>query len=214
MNLKVLAAVALVFSGLGFLTGYQVAKGPKQGPINVNLPPKVITVNQVKVIPGPTEYRIIERIKFQTKSVEVPVERLKEVTTFIDPIGRVRLEANKFEGLKNGKLAFGWKGNAVCEFAPKNQPTAWLKLVESPFDLTESKAEATSPPLIPLSRKTRLDLSLGAGQTGLLTQIGLSRRVTHRGFLGRALAPDWYGTSLGYSSVGEVQVLISVGKEF
>jgi hypothetical protein len=199
----------------GFLVGYHVGRGGQDEPIpTAPLPADVVPVTVVKTIEKlvPGKPKVVERLKLVTTTVEVPVEIIKEVATFVDPIGRVRLEADKFEGLSNGKPAFGWKGLAICEIAPKAEPLHWSQLIESPFDLLQSSAETTIPPT-PRVNKLRFDLGLGASSGGPLLLAGASRRLSHRTSIGRALMPDWVGVQAGYGS-GTSQVAVTLSKEF
>lgn len=212
-TIKVALVTLVLGLGVGVLIGYELAKGGIDEPIPTSqLPPKTVVETVVKEIKVPGPVRVVERVHLVTKTVEVPVEKIKEVATFIRPIGRVRLDANKFEGTVDGKLRFGWKGTAICEFRPEQDPLAWTKLVESPFDLTESHAETTIGPPRPPSR-TRFDLALGITPRGGLLQAGVSRRISHKTSVGRALMPDWFGASVGYGG-GETQLLATVSKEF
>ena len=212
-TLKFALAALVVGLGVGFLFGYRFGRGGIDEPVpTVPLPPDVVKVEVVKEIKVPGPGKVVEKVVFVTKSVEVPVEKIKEVATFVDPIGRVRLDANKFVGVEDGKVKFGWKGNAVCEFSPKTDPNKWVKLFESPFDLTESKAETTIPPT-PQPKRLRFDLGAGVTSRGALLQAGVSRRISHRTSVGRVLMPDWIGANVGYGG-DSAQVLVTVGKEF
>lgn len=214
MTLKTLLIICLVVAFGGFLIGYQVGKGGQPEPSTAPLPTDVVPVTVVKTIEKivPGKPQVVERVKLVTTTVEVPVERLVTVSTFVNPVGRVRLEADKFEGLSNGKPAFGWKGRAICEIAPKAEPLHWSQLVESPFDLLQSSAETTIAPT-PKVTRFRLDLGLGASSSGPLLLAGASHRWSHKTSFGRTFMPDWVGIQGGYGS-GASQVAVTVSKDF
>lgn len=204
---------ALAFGG-GFLTA-RLQPGPPPE-VLPPLPPKVVTVTVVKEIKVPGPERVVERVRFVTQDRPVEVEKLKVVESMVDPVGRVRLDAQKFKGLQDGKVSFGWKGRAVCEFKPKTAADEdWLTLVESPFDLTASQAEiaeaeVVKPALVP---KVRVDLGVGSGLRGLAFSGEVAFRLRHKSSLAKVLAPDWVGgevVSMGHDAA----ILLKVGKEF
>jgi hypothetical protein len=121
------------------------------------LPPEVIEVEVVKEIPvlveGPERVKIVERIKWKTRTETVEKEVIKEVEKVVEKAAevgtlqaQVNVDADKYEGVNAvGTLAFGWKGTADCQIrAATTDP--WTVIARSPFDLTASYAQTTQAP--------------------------------------------------------------------
>lgn len=130
------------------------------------LPAEVVEVEVVKEIPVPVEVpgpaRVVDRVEWRTREVEVPTEIINTVIEYRDrPVeGRVRVEAHKFEGVDAaGEARFGWTGQLFCEIRPDGMD--WIPMVSEPLDLTTSLAVTTVPPA-PVRRGWR-EIALGIG---------------------------------------------------
>lgn len=224
MTTKSRLLCAAILFGAGVLVGAYIAY-----PTPVPLPPTAsrplpkdvvpsVVVKEVKVPGPPPPARVVERVVFVTQPAPLQTPALAAVCPSAAPLGRVRLEASKFQGLREGKPAFGWQGKALCEVAPSEEPDKWLLLAESPFDLTQSMSEMVAPSSLsppPPVRRNRLDLSLGASSRGAaLASLSFHRRVLHKSTAARIFAPDFVGAGVGASTLGEVNVFVTVGKDF
>lgn len=180
-NWKTIAGAIVLAAILGFIIAR--CSGPKPPEPLPPLPPEVIKVEIVKEIPGPE--RIVEKVKWSTKEVEVPTEVVKEIIKVVDKsegpgrlFAKIDIDAKKFEGLdEDGKLARGWKGEAQCKVRG-NQNDPWIILTHSPIDLTESTAVSTDIPKIsedPLNNTGYIDGLID--EDGFITRLGYERRL-------------------------------------
>ncbi len=148
------------------------------GPPLPQMPDKVIVVKKVQEIKGDTIYlpgdppppKIVEKIKWKTKEVEVKVEVIKEVITRVymrgstgSLLAEVDIDAEKFEGLVGDSLEYGWAGRLRCNIRADSDEE-WTSLVDEPFDLSSSYAISTLAPPEPHKRWTT-DLRLGVVST-------------------------------------------------
>ncbi len=175
-TLVVLTIIALL--GGVFLAG-RASKAPVPLPV---LPPEVIIETIVKEIPVPVEIRvevpgpikIVEKIKWKTREVEVPFETIRTVTEVVERAAdlgslsaQVQIDALKFEGLHKTKVKYGWRGTADCSIRA-GTAGPWTTLVREPFSLEGSTAITTEAPKDRRPFPWRLDLRLGANTAGEL----------------------------------------------
>lgn len=151
-----LIGLAILLLATAALSASIAYRWGRSRPVEVRppLPAEVIretVVEQIEVpvnVPGPA--RVVERVEWKTREVEVPVETVREVTRWLERDdaelqARVSVHGWKFEGLDDsGQLAAGWRGNATCEV--RSGEADWTRLVSEPFSLTESTAETTIEP--------------------------------------------------------------------
>lgn len=155
MNWKVVAVLILAFGGLAFAAGWRSKPTPPKP-----LPPlpveKLVPVEIIKEIKVPGPERVVERVRWKTKTVQVPVETTKTITKIVcdqeNPdrqlLGDIQIDAQKYEGEADGKLVQGWAGTATCSVAEMLADGATgplLTLFEEPFDLHSSRAESIVP---------------------------------------------------------------------
>lgn len=205
----VLVLLLLAGAGLVWSAAYRMgrANAPPPPP---PLPPQTVTVEVVKEIPVPVEVegpaRVVERVQWRTREVEVPVEVVRSVLV---PSGgcdselsrpapleaRVSVHGWKFEGLNDeGELAAGWRGTAICEIA-QGGSADWTELVAEPFSLTESSAESTVEPGLPdRLRGFRQSIDVGYSTDGFIG-VGYARRIG-RSRLHWSLAYEWGGAEV------------------
>lgn len=219
MTLKTLLVSFALTLSAGFASGWLAAKGR---PISTPLPllPKEVIVERVvtKIVKVPVDVpgKAVEVLRIVTVEKPIVKEVLKVVSQFENPIGRVRLDAVKFQGLRDGKQAFGWAGNGFCEVHPGTDPDKWTTLFSSPFDLSASTAEITKdvlPETAASQKRLRLDLGVGAAAYALVWKAGVAIRLKHRNRFTSILAPDAFGAEI--VSVGsKPAILVTAGKEF
>lgn len=217
MSWKVVAVLLVLIGGLAFAAGWR--SRPTPGPIYVDLPPKTITLEVVKEIEVPGPERVVERVRWKTERVEVPVEVVQIVRELVREdrsiLGDVQVNAAKYEGInpETGKLAQGWAGEAICSIAPvmdDGEPGPWLEIVSQPFDYQTSTAVSVVPPTahVPYWEKhpRRTELRLGA-TTAPGVAVGLSRYGKRRlGWFAEATVdfqPEEFTT---YQSTGEIDL--------
>ena len=177
----------LTFAGV-FILGKSLA--PPGEPLP-QLPPETVTVTTVKTIEVPVEIqvpgpvRIVERVKWRTKTERVEVPVIKEVEKIVYRAAEtgildawIDISAYKYEGLdpEDGEYKFGWRGYASCSI---ENEAGQATLTEKDFDLSQSLAESTIEPE-PLRRRWTVDARLGVVSSPG-ADIGLS---FHRGRVG------------------------------
>ena len=158
----------LTFAGV-FILGKSLA--PPGEPLP-QLPPETVTVTTVKTIEVPVEIqvpgpvRIVERVKWRTKTERVEVPVIKEVEKIVYRAAEtgildawIDISAYKYEGLdpEDGEYKFGWRGYASCSI---ENEAGQATLTEKDFDLSQSLAESTIEPE-PLRRRWTVDVRLG-----------------------------------------------------
>jgi hypothetical protein len=219
LNSYVVSVLVSALVGLGL--GVLVCKMHKPEPPAVALPKevvveKIVTKIVTKNVPFAVPGKPVEHIKLVTK--EAPVEKVKlvAVSKFENPIGRVRLEGLKYQGLRDDKAAFGWAGVGIAEIRDAANPEDWLKLFESPVDLEASTAEVVKdilPESMKRQKRLRLDLGVGAGSTGVAGKAGFAWKIEHKTRLGEVLAPDHFGVDLLYVD-SRPALIATLGKDF
>lgn len=149
----ILVIILLVLAaGIGSAIGRWTAPGPEPP-----LPPDTVIVEKVREIEVPIEVpgpaTVVERIEWRTRveTVEGP-ERIREVVRVVERAaelgqiqGRIDLLADKFEGLSEGRLAWGWSGSAAC-LIRAHESDPWVGLIEQPFDLASSSSISVMEP--------------------------------------------------------------------
>lgn len=126
---------------------------PKPAPPPPPLPPEVIEVEVVKEIPVEGPERVVERVRWETREVQVEVPVIHEVERVVREAvnlgtlqGRAEVNADKFFGQdESGKLAFGWKGHISCAIRAK-QTDPYTLLFTEPLDLRGSMTVTTVAP--------------------------------------------------------------------
>ena len=167
---KLLVAILLFCCGVAYVMGRVTAPVPPAPP----LPPDTSVVKIVKeIVPGPEiikevpgPVRVVERIKWKTKIQEVEVPVIREVATVVERAvelgtlqSMVDLDADKFEGLVNDTLSWGWRGRARCLIRASHNDD-WTVILDQPLDLSASTSISSLRPQ-PKKRPWGLDLRLG-----------------------------------------------------
>jgi len=186
MKKWLLLIALLVVAFFGAFAGWTLKPVPKPPP---QLPPQTVYVDRVKKIEVPVEVvrevpgpvKIVERVEWKTREVEVPKEVIKVVEKAADLgslFARAFTKGDKYEGVVNGQLKWGWKGTINCDIrAAPDDP--WVEILKQPFDIASSMAISTQEP-----QKARWTVDLRAGLT---TAPGLDLSASwHRRRLG------WY----------------------
>jgi hypothetical protein len=152
--LVVLAGSCAVAASVAYRVGVRNAPPPPPP-----LPAEVVYVDRVKEIEVPVEVegpvRVVEKVEWRTREVEVPKEVVREVIRWVELDGspdvvpiqaRVSVTGWKFEGLDDqGQLAAGWRGTASCEVQEPGG-AVWRELIVEPFSLAESSSQSTRDP--------------------------------------------------------------------
>ena len=177
----------LLLVGFGVWAGYQWGYEPPPPPeIRTEIVDRMVEVEVVKRIevevPGPE--RVIERVVWRTRDVEVPgetIELIRQIPVAERVFGRIVIDAEKYEGTVDGRLTRGWIGTADCQV--RSDSVDWYSVVAEPFDRTLSFSESTDEPGTPEERATPWRVE---GRFGLTTAPGLEGGLSwyRRGRLG------------------------------
>lgn len=167
----------LMILGVLLLVGVGATAGRMMFPIVIEpappLPPEVIEVEVVREIEVEGPERVVERVRWRTREVPVEVEVVREITRYVEKaddgperlFGRVRIDADKYEGACDAGICFGWKGQANCQIKG-DEEAEWLTLVSEPFSLDSSRVETTIAPVVKRAFRWRVEARGGVNSEG------------------------------------------------
>lgn len=168
--------IAILLS-VGFGLAYYLGRKTAPPVPAVPLPPEVIIQTEVRRVPVPEYIEVpvegpplkpVEVVRWKTKAAEIPepvIEYVERIVTLPAPerpplLARVEVDGVKFEGYADGRLAYGWKGKAVCLIQGVEAAEEWFPLVDEPFSFESSTAITSLPIKPPTPWRTTLRLGV------------------------------------------------------
>ncbi len=153
----------------GILIDHQVKEIPVENPLNNEMAGQLQrTVAQLErlALEKAGLLKIVERLKLKAVAVIKTEPEIEEIADVLDKavdlgslFALATADVQKFEGLHEGKLRWGFEGFLGCDIRASEEDD-WTRIMYSPIKLEASTAITTQAPVIPKKRWTA-DLRLG-----------------------------------------------------